>query len=140
MKDIHTLTNRFFDGLTTPDEEQQLYDYFAAADLPDDLRPLKQMFLDLRAVAAPCITTGVAHPKRQPHGLQRLTVAAAVIAAVGLSTVLHFCPSESYELSLYGKIYTDKATVMREVTRTMHVATDHAPDVDGELRQAFGNY
>ncbi len=63
-----------------------------------------------------------------------------VIAAVGLSTVLHFCPSESYELSLYGKIYTDKATVMREVTRTMHVATDHAPDVDGELRQAFGNY
>ena len=36
-----TLLDRFFDGLTTLDEEQQLYDYFGQPQdsLPADLRP-----------------------------------------------------------------------------------------------------
>ena len=44
---IRTLVERFFDGETTLGEEHELYNYFSQepAALPEDLRPLREMFL-----------------------------------------------------------------------------------------------
>ena len=49
---IRTLVERFFDGETTLGEEHELYNYFSQepAALPEDLRPLREMFLGFDAV------------------------------------------------------------------------------------------
>ena len=139
MKDILTLINRFFDGETTLDEERRLYEYFSGTDIPEDLLPLKPMFLDLQAIASTSAT--MARPTAVVRPLRRrwTAVPATVTAAIGLSVVLHVGHRPDYELCVYGKTYTDKAAVMREVDRTMTSAVDHTPDIDSDLRQAFGN-
>ena len=48
---IRTLTDRFFDGTTTLEEEQELYDYYRHEQaLPADLAQLRRLFLDFAAV------------------------------------------------------------------------------------------
>ena len=48
---IRTLTDRFFDGTTTLEEEHELYDYYRREQaLPADLAQLRQLFLDFAAV------------------------------------------------------------------------------------------
>ena len=48
---IRTLTDRFFDGTTTLEEEQELYDYYRREQpLPADLAQQRQLFLDFAAV------------------------------------------------------------------------------------------
>ena len=48
---IRTLTDRFFDGTTTLEEEQELYDYYRREQaLHADLVPMRRMFLDFAAV------------------------------------------------------------------------------------------
>ena len=47
--EIRTLTERFFDGLTTLAEERRLYELYGEAEgLPADLLPLREMMLDLQ--------------------------------------------------------------------------------------------
>ena len=48
---IRTLTDRFFDGDTTPEEEQELYDFYRQDSIPEDLRPNQELFRDLAALA-----------------------------------------------------------------------------------------
>ena len=76
---IRTLTERFFLGETTLSEEQQLYAYFRQepAALPEDLRPLRSMFLDLAAVQS--VAALQQQTQRPPgSGLRRWATAAAV--------------------------------------------------------------
>ena len=48
---IRTLTDRFFDGTTTLEEEHELYDYYRREQaLPADLAQLRRLFLDFAAV------------------------------------------------------------------------------------------
>src|SRR3712207_5509543 len=51
--DIHRLTERFFDGETTRDEEQRLYRYFQGSDISDDLLPMREIFLAFSALQVP---------------------------------------------------------------------------------------
>lgn len=139
MNDIRPLIQKFFNGETTLDEEQRLYDYFSQQDIADDLLPLKQMFADLGQIQKPCavnvrMDSSAIIPRRSS-----IAVAAAVTIAVALSTMLHFSAPPNYELSVYGKTYTQQEVVMCEVDRTMGSAIQQMPDVEGELRQAFGN-
>ena len=41
---IRTLTDKFYDGDTTPEEEQELYDFYRQDDIPEDLRPNQELF------------------------------------------------------------------------------------------------
>ena len=43
-RDIEELMKRFFKGETTNAEERQLYDFFAQNEIPEALRPYKDMF------------------------------------------------------------------------------------------------
>ena len=45
-EDIRRMVERFFEGETTLDEEQALYDYFASDDVATTLLPYKEMFRD----------------------------------------------------------------------------------------------
>lgn len=43
-KHIEDLLERFFDGMTTNEEEQQLYSFFAGSDVPEHLHSYKPVF------------------------------------------------------------------------------------------------
>ena len=48
--DIRTLTNRFFQGETTLGEERLLYQLYRRNDVPQDLLPYRDIFLDMAAM------------------------------------------------------------------------------------------
>lgn len=49
--EIRKLMDHFFEGMTTLEEEQQLYDFFRRENIPQDLKPYKDMFLDFSNLA-----------------------------------------------------------------------------------------
>ena len=61
--EIRTLTERFFDGLTTLAEERRLYELYSEAEgLPADLLPLREMMLDLGRLDAQIPSTQIPTP------------------------------------------------------------------------------
>ena len=61
--EIRTLTERFFDGLTTLAEERRLYELYGEAEgLPADLLPLREMMLDLGRLDAQIPSTQIPTP------------------------------------------------------------------------------
>ena len=46
---IRTLTDKFFEGDTTPEEEQELYDFYRHDDIPEDKRSNCELLRDLEA-------------------------------------------------------------------------------------------
>lgn len=73
------LTEKFFEGATTLQEEQQLYRYYASNDVAADLMCHRQMFHDYRAMQQPV-------PRAQVRTLSRraIAAAAAVLLLIGV--------------------------------------------------------
>lgn len=150
---IRTLIDRFFDGQTTLSEEQQLYAFFSQepAALPEDLRPQRQLFLDLQAVALPPHDAVVAQPTvAQPRrrGLsRRWLVAAALAVLVAGGALLLFrstepaAADEELVAIVYGERTTDRSVVISEMQKTMTAMTaDAGTDVvEQQLKAMFSN-
>lgn len=148
---IRTLVNRFFDGDTTLSEEQQLYDFFAQelAALPDDLKPLRQMFLDLAAVQH--VAENMPQPAVQKplhaSNRRRWVVAAAVAVLLAGGALTLFMRNaqteadEEYVAYIYGQRTTDRTVVLDEMQKTMTamVSTDGADVVEEQLKSMFSN-
>lgn len=142
---IRTLLDRFFDGDTTLDEEQQLYEFFREArELPEDLMPLSEMFLDLAAVQQ------VEKPLPQAvqpvrRGWFRWVAAAAVALLIVGAAVTVFSlraqPEEEYVAYIYGERTTDQAVVLDEMQKTMTAlaSTDGSDIVEEQLKSMFCN-
>lgn len=162
MKDnilkIRTLIDRFFDGETTLDEEQQLYDFFQQTPtLPPDLVPLRDMFLDLHAVQY--VATESQQTTQGPTGLQdgrsprRLPIwavaAAITVLLLGGAALLFqrhaqpnvIQPEEELVAYVYGQRVTDHDQVIKEMHRTMTAmaAPDGSDDVGDQLKAMFKN-
>ena len=128
---IRTLTDRFFDGTTTLEEEQELYDYYRREQaLPADLAQLRQLFLDF---AAPT-----------PRRWLRWAVAAcaALTIAAGAAVWLNSGQQGDDECVayIYGERTTDRDVVLGEMQKTMAaVADDGSDEVEEQLKMMFGN-
>ena len=140
---IRTLLDRFFDGETTLAEEQELYAYFRqdAAALPEDLVPLREMFLDLAAVPYEDVTA--IRPK--PTVARRWypwAAAVALLLVVG-ATVLFTHSRQTDEecvAIVYGERTTDRAVVLTEMEKTMAaVSADGSDVVEAQLKSMFSN-
>jgi len=44
IREVEILTEKYFEGLTTFEEERLLKDFFAAGDFPDEMKPVASMF------------------------------------------------------------------------------------------------
>ena len=75
---IRTLTDKFFEGDTTPEEEQELYDFYRQDDKPEDLRSNCELFRDLAALGSLAPST-VHHPLSTVQH-RRWWLAAAAVA------------------------------------------------------------
>jgi hypothetical protein len=140
---IRTLTDRFFDGNTTLDEEQELYDYYSREpSLPPDLQPLRQMFLDLAAVRYVAIPSQrPLQPKRQrwPRWLAAAAV-ALLIATVGAVLMNSLQQDDECVAYIYGERTTDRDVVLGEMQKTMAVLADDGSNVvEEQLRMMFRN-
>lgn len=140
---IRTLVERFFDGETTLGEEHELYNYFSQepAALPEDLRPLREMFLGFDAVQS------VAVVQQQTGQRERrwITWAAAAVAALligGAATlsILKAQADDEYVAYIYGERVTDRDVVLSEMHKTMAAVSDDGSDtVEEQLKSMFAN-
>lgn len=140
---IRTLLDRFFDGETSLTEEQELYDYFRQdiAALPEDLVPLREMFLDLAAV--PYEDVAAARSKQTVNHRWYHWAAAVVLLLVVGATVLftrsHQTDDECVAI-VYGERTTDRTVVLTEMQKTMAaVSVDGSDIVESQLKSMFSN-
>ena len=141
MKDnllrIRTLTDRFFDGDTTPEEEQELYDFYRQEDIPEDLRPHQELFRDLAAL------TTLSPTVEQRQHRSRWWIAAAAIAlllTIGGTTLYHYQREDECVAYIYGERVTDRDVVLGEMQKTMTAMTADGSDVvEEQLKAMFGN-
>lgn len=132
---IRQLTDRFFDGLTTLEEEQQLYKYYAQDSIDPELRPYKEMFEDLAAIALPqaerpSATHQPTHRRPLITVLRLLSAAAATITLlIGVVTAVNYPHSEALA-DLYGGSYMIVNGQRIDDLRRIH---NH---IEGTLRQA----
>ncbi|HEY9542246.1 hypothetical protein [Prevotella sp.] len=143
--DIHRLTERFFDGETTRDEEQRLYRYFQGSDISDDLLPMREIFLAFSALQVPHDEHSMVAkvPSIQTKAnlwLRWGRFAAAAVVAFGVFGAA----TRSYHEQNYCEAYvnnrrlTDREVVMDRVAQTMQVIDKSgATDVDNQLHELF---
>ena len=134
---IRTLTDRFFDGDTTPEEEQELYDFYRQEDIPEDLRPHQELFKDLAA-----LTTLSPTVEQRQHRSRWWIAAAAIVLllTVGGTTLYHYQYEDECVAYIYGERVTDRDVVLGEMQKTMTAMTADGSDVvEEQLKAMFGN-
>ena len=141
---IRTLTDRFFDGTTTLEEEQELYDYYRREQaLPADLAQLRQLFLDFAAVQfadEPALNVNVNKPRRWLRWA--VAACAALLIAAGTAVWLNYGRQGDEECVayIYGERTTDRDVVLGEMQKTMAAVTDDGSDVvEEQLKMMFAN-
>lgn len=136
--DIRILTERFFNGETTIEEERQLYRLYQGDDVPQDLQAYREMMLDMAAIEvedSKDIATN--EPKANVVSLwQRplfrwLTAAVIVSAVIGGATSLFKHNSEEECVAyIYGQKVTDHNVVMNELSQAAINMADSREDDD----------
>lgn len=136
------LTDRFFNGETTLGEEQELYAYFQSGKVCPKLMPLRQMFLDMSKLQGQ-------EPPQEARVVsitgwrrwRRVAIAAVVMATIGITATVWMAKDDNvYEMVAYGQRQNNREAIMREVERTLSDAQNGTPNVEAELKDAFGQF
>ena len=139
---IRTLTDRFFDGKTTVEEEQELYDYYRREQaLPSDLVQLRQLFLDFAAVQFSDEQAEQQAPIPRRWLRWAVAACAALLIAAGTAVWLNNGRQGEEECVayIYGKRTTDRDVVLSEMQKTMATMTADGSDVvEEQLKAMFG--
>lgn len=137
---IRTLTDKFFEGDTTPEEEQELYDFYRQDDIPEDLRSNCELFRDLAALGSLAPST-VHHPLSTVHRRRWWLAAAAValLLIVGGTALYHYQREDECVAYIYGERVTNRDVVLSEMQKTMAAMTADGSDVvEEQLKAMFG--
>ena len=146
---IRTLTDRFFAGDTTPEEEQELYEYYRQPweQIPDDLRSNCELFRDLAALGSltpstlhPPLSTIPHSPSTHRHRWWFAAAAVALVLLVGGATLYHYQSENECVAYIYGERVTDRDVVLGEMQKTMTAMTADGSDVvEEQLKAMFGD-
>ena len=141
---IRTLTDRFFDGTTTLEEEQELYDYYRREQaLPADLAQLRQLFLDFAAVQFGDEQAVNANVNKRRRWLRWAVAAcAALLIVAGAAVWLNSGQQGDDECVayIYGERVTDREVVLSEMHKTMAAISNDGSDiVEEQLKSMFAN-
>ena len=163
--DIRILTERFFNGETTIEEEKALYRLYQGDDVPQDLLAYREMMLDMAAIGGEenhgaenhgdrsrdiadnhgDMSRDIADPSAN-HGpvpviVLRWLIAAVIALAVvwGGITLFKSDSEEECVAYFYGHRVTDQAAVMNELSQTaMSMAHSRGDnDVAQQLDEMF---
>lgn len=126
--DIRKLTERFFNGETTIEEERLLYRLYQGDDVPQDLQAYREMMLDLAAIDQP--QAKVISLWHRPV-LRWLAAAAVTLAIIwGGFTLFKSGGEDECVAYIYGHRVTDRAVVMNELSQTAMSMADSRGDDD----------
>ncbi len=110
---IRTLCDRYFDGDTSAEEEQQLREYFNhVKDIPADLRAVKVMMTGMSEAAA--MTYSPPAPARK--GIIRKIVWGTISAAAAISLFVALHDREVYGYDADGRAITDPKVALESIT------------------------
>ena len=143
--DIRILTERFFNGETTIEEERQLYRLYQGDDVPQDLQAYREMMLDMAAIGTEeCTATVKPEATVIPIWRRPLVrwIGAAVVALVvigGATSLFMHNSEEECVAYIYGHRVTDQNVVMNELSQTaMSMASSRGDDdVARQLNEMF---
>lgn len=107
---ITALCEKYFDGATSPDEEQLLQNYFTEArDIPENLKSTKVMICGLSEAAS---FTYEPTTKTVRRGLVRRIVWSSVGIAASIALCVALFNRETYGYNIDGKAITDPETAL----------------------------
>lgn len=122
---IKILVNRYFDGMTTLEEERVIADYLASCEtLPKELIPVRMMFETmglLKAVEAPAVKQVKRH-FRWSHFTAAVTVAASIVLAIIVTTnrdIYIEQPTPAIICHVDGVLVSDQAAAEHEARRIL---------------------
>jgi hypothetical protein len=129
---IEQLIERYFDGLTTSEEEATLRRFFMSDEVPETLRIYKPLFVYFDTEIKASKTT---HPRNHRYLVLWLSgVAACAAILVGLfilSLPRTECPLDGNYVMINGRCYTDEATIRSATMNSLHsVQEDGYPTSD----------
>ena len=137
---IRTLTEKFFDGDTTLEEEQELYDFYRQDDVPEDLLPSQELFRDLAELGTLRQPVPQRAPQRSNHRWWLSAAAVAAMLIMGGAALYHFQREVECVAYIYGERVTDRDVVLGEMQKTMTALTADGSDVvEEQLKAMFGN-
>ena len=126
-----TLTERFFNGETSLEEEQELYRLFREENVPEDLRQYKELFAGFEDIRLPRQKT-----TRRKWG-QPIGIAASIAVLIAIGTMLLTRTSrEECVTYIYGEKFTDKAVVMQQMASALNDMGDIST-VDEQMHDFF---
>lgn len=144
-ENIKRLTERFFEGETTIEEEQTLYEYYNGEDISPELEEYVELFRDFAALPFTPKETDMPTIKKQMPAKRhyaRLAIAASVAILLCFGAIRLLSTSSSDEecvAYIYGKKCTDPSLVEREMLRSMNEMNDMADEngMESQLRDLF---
>jgi hypothetical protein len=143
--DIRMLTERFFYGDTTIEEERELYRLYQGHDVPQDLQAYREMMLDLAAIGAEEYSImdkqeTIDIPIWRRPFFRWIAAAVVALLVIGGATTLFMHNSEEECVAyIYGQKVTDHNVVMNELSQTaMSMANSRGDDdVAQQLDEMF---
>ena len=133
--DIRILTERFFNGDTTIEEEKELYRLYQGRYVPKDLLAYREMMLDLAAIGAEKDPTTVKQEAivipiwRRPL-FRWIAVVVALVVIGGTATLFMHNSEEECVAYIYGQKVTDHNVVMNELSQTAMSMANSCGDDD----------
>lgn len=147
--EIRTLTDRFFDGTTTIQEEKRLYELYRTEELPDDLAPFREMMLDFASLSENATSTEKVSSVSEKTAIEKptksrfvriLAIAASLLLLIGAGAIWYdFDKQNECVAYVYGKRTTDRDIVIREMQTAMAaIANDEAAKTaEEQLKELF---
>jgi hypothetical protein len=131
-KHIVNLIDKYFEGLTTLQEEQTLRDYFQQDNIPEELKSYQPMFQYFAEARTPARILPV--ETRRATSLQRkmwFAIAASVLLLLGLRFALSTYKTlpETSLAYIDGKKMTDIALIQKEALRALENLSEENEEV-----------
>jgi hypothetical protein len=139
-KEIEELINRFFEGLTSNQEEKELYAFFAQEAIPESLQKYKPIFAYFESGMQ---TENPIHPKRKRIWIWT-SVAAALLILIGLR-IYHpkenhspFDPYEGSYIIRKGVKIIDPEIIRPEIERSLY-RVSMQKEISARMQDQFVN-
>ena len=152
--EIRTLTQCFFDGETTLNEERRLYELYRSVEsLPSDLMPLREMMLDMGSLLSDNkeeipLPSNDGNDKAEISRTYRwqpryiLAMAASFLLLFTLGTMWYNHRQQNECVAyVYGERVTDQNAVMEEMQTVMAslVSDDATAAMEQQMKELFND-
>ena len=134
---IRTLIDRFMKGETTLEEERELYAFFREEEVPDDLLPLRSLFMGMEAIEVKEERGERKEERKRREERRWLSVAAIFLLLLCGGALLWHQQQEECVAYIYGKKCTDREVIMQELEHNIGTMVEGQQTVENQLNDIF---